>query len=75
MYAIEADHLVEKAVTTGIVSDEDGGLVEVTAGLVSGARIVRINLGTLPAGAPVRIGAMAASSPTPTPTPTPTATP
>ena len=41
---------------TGITgSDGDATLVEITAGLESGARIVRSNLGNLPAGATVKV--------------------
>lgn len=56
VYAIEQDKLVRKPVQTGIVgSDGEATLVEITAGLAPGARIVRNNLGNLPIGATVRV--------------------
>ncbi|MET0962290.1 MAG: efflux RND transporter periplasmic adaptor subunit [Noviherbaspirillum sp.] len=56
VYAIEDDRLVRKAVQAGIVgSDGDATLVEIVSGLTPGARIVRSNLGKLPAGASVRV--------------------
>ena len=56
VYAIEQDKLVRKPVQTGIVgSDGEATLVEITAGLAPGARIVRSNLGNLPIGATVKV--------------------
>jgi len=56
VYAVEKDKLVRRQVQTGITgSDGDATLVEVTAGLEAGARIVRSNLGNLPAGATVKV--------------------
>jgi RND family efflux transporter MFP subunit len=56
VYAIEQDKLVRRPVQTGITgSDGDATLVEITAGLEPGARIVRSNLGNLPAGAAVKV--------------------
>jgi membrane fusion protein (multidrug efflux system) len=56
VYAIEHDKLVRRQVQTGITgSDGDATLIEITGGLEPGARIVRSNLGNLPAGATVRV--------------------
>lgn len=56
VYAIENGRLVRQAVQTGIVgSDGDAPMVEITSGLMRDARIVRGNLGNLPAGTTVRI--------------------
>ena len=56
VYAIEEDRLVRRQVQTGITgSDGDATLVEITGGLEPGARIVRSNLGNLPAGAAVKV--------------------
>jgi len=56
VYAIEQDKLVRRQVQTGITgSDGDVTLVEITGGLEPGARIVRSNLGNLPAGATVKV--------------------
>ncbi|SMP59912.1 efflux RND transporter periplasmic adaptor subunit [Noviherbaspirillum suwonense] len=56
VYAIEQDKLVRRQVQTGITgSDGDATLVEITAGLEPGARIVRSNLGNLPVGAAVKV--------------------
>ena len=56
VYAIEKDKLVRRQVQTGITgSDGDATLVEITGGLEPGARIVRSNLGNLPAGATVKV--------------------
>ena len=56
VYAIEQDKLVRRQVQTGITgSDGDATLIEITSGLESGARIVRSNLGNLPAGATVKV--------------------
>jgi RND family efflux transporter MFP subunit len=56
VYAIEQDKLVRRQVQTGITgSDGDVTLVEITGGLEPGARIVRSNLGNLPAGANVKV--------------------
>ena len=56
VYAIEQDKLVRRQVQTGITgSDGEATLIEITSGLESGARIVRSNLGNLPAGATVKV--------------------
>ena len=56
VYAIEQDKLVRRQVQTGITgSDGDATLVEITAGRAAGARIVRSNLGNLPAGATAKV--------------------
>ena len=56
VYAIEQDKLVRRQVQTGITgSDGDATLIEIASGLESGARIVRSNLGNLPAGATVKV--------------------
>lgn len=56
VYAVEQDKLVRRQVQTGITgSDGDATLVEITGGLEPGARIVRSNLGNLPAGATVKV--------------------
>jgi RND family efflux transporter MFP subunit len=58
VYAIEQGKLVRLQVQTGVTgSDGDGDatLVEITGGLEAGARIVRSNLGNLPAGATVKV--------------------
>lgn len=56
VYAIEQDKLVRRQVQTGITgSNGDATLVEITSGLEAGARIVRSNLGNLPAGATVKV--------------------
>jgi membrane fusion protein (multidrug efflux system) len=56
VYAIEQDKLVRRQVQTGITgSDGDATLIEITSGLEPGARIVRSNLGNLPAGATVKV--------------------
>ncbi len=53
-YAIENGVLVQKPVTLGITGDDgEGGAVEITGGLVDGAKIVRNNLGNLLPGTPV----------------------
>ncbi|MBC7414981.1 MAG: efflux RND transporter periplasmic adaptor subunit [Herminiimonas sp.] len=65
-YAIENGVLVQKPLTLGITGDDgEGGAVEVTAGLVEGARIVRNNLGTLLPGTPVVFAATATASSVP----------
>jgi len=56
VYVIEQDKLARRQVQTGITgSDGDATLVEITGGLEPGARIVRSNLGNLPAGATVKV--------------------
>ena len=56
VYAIEQDKLVRRQVQTGITgSDGDVTLIEIIDGLEAGARIVRSNLGNLPAGAIVKV--------------------
>jgi membrane fusion protein (multidrug efflux system) len=63
VYAIVDGRIVERDVKTGL-RDDSGGVVriEILEGLAAGDRIVAANLGTLRAGAPVRIaGADAAA--------------
>ena len=56
VYAIEDNKLVRKPVQVGITgSDGEATLVEIASGLAPGARIVRSNLGNLPAGATVKV--------------------
>ncbi|HTN66319.1 MAG TPA: efflux RND transporter periplasmic adaptor subunit [Burkholderiaceae bacterium] len=56
VYAIEGGKLAQKMVTLGMHGrDEHGAAVEITAGLASGAQIVKTNLGNLPFGTPVRL--------------------
>lgn len=56
VYLIEQDKLARRQVQTGITgSDGDATLIEITAGLEAGARIVRSNLGNLPAGATAKV--------------------
>jgi RND family efflux transporter MFP subunit len=56
VYAIEQGKLVRLQVQTGVTgSDGDATLVEITGGLEAGARIVRSNLGNLPAGVAVKV--------------------
>jgi membrane fusion protein (multidrug efflux system) len=59
VYTIEQDKLVRRQVQTGITgmtgTEGDATLVEITGGLEPGARIVRSNLGNLPAGATVKV--------------------
>ena len=56
VYAVEQDKLVRRRVQTGMTgSDGDATFVEITGGLEPGARIVRSNLGNLPAGATVKV--------------------
>jgi RND family efflux transporter MFP subunit len=61
VYAIVDGKLVERDVKLGLRDEggrdgKTGDLVEVTAGLAAGDRVVAVNLGTLRAGSPVRIG-------------------
>lgn len=56
VYAIEQGKLVRRQVQTGVTgSDGDATLVEIAGGLEAGARIVRSNLGNLPAGVAVKV--------------------
>jgi len=60
VYAIVDGRLVERDVKLGLRDEggrdgQAGALVEVTAGLAAGERIVAVNLGALRAGSPVRI--------------------
>ena len=56
VYAVEQDKLVRRQVHTGITgSDGDASLIEIVSGLEPGTRIVRSNLGNLPAGATVKV--------------------
>jgi len=54
VYAVEDGVLAERPVQLG-VRDAGSGMVEITAGLSPGARIVRNNLGTLRAGSRVKL--------------------
>lgn len=61
VYAIENGVLTEKAVTLGLEgNDGNGAAVEITAGLTSGAQVVKANLGHLQAGTPARLATKAA---------------
>lgn len=56
VYVLENGVLTEKAVTLGLEgNDDNGAAVEITAGLTSGAQIVKANLGNLQAGTPARL--------------------
>jgi membrane fusion protein, multidrug efflux system len=56
VYAIENGKLRRKPVQPGMVgSEDDATLVEIVDGLAPGARIVRSNLGNLPADASVKV--------------------
>jgi len=58
VYAIENGVLTEKPVTLGLEgNDGNGAAVEITAGLSSGAQVVKANLGNLQAGTPARLAA------------------
>jgi RND family efflux transporter MFP subunit len=59
VYLIEQGKLVERAVRTGMTSDDNGGLIEVSEGLAAGDTVVRINLGALRSGSSVHIAAPA----------------
>ncbi len=59
VYLIEQGKLVERAVRTGMTSDDNGGLIEVSEGLAAGDTVVRINLGALRSGSSVNIAAPA----------------
>ena len=62
VYAIENGRLARKPVRAGMAgSDGDAALVEIVEGLAPGARIVRNNLGNLPAGATVKVLEIAAA--------------
>ncbi|MFZ1181416.1 MAG: efflux RND transporter periplasmic adaptor subunit [Herbaspirillum sp.] len=55
VYAIENDRLVRRDVVLGLRGVDSGGdAVEVRSGLSDGARIVRVRLGNLSSGMPVR---------------------
>lgn len=61
VYAIENGFLTEKPVTLGLEgNDGNGAAVEITAGLTSGAQVVKANLGNLQAGTPARLATKAA---------------
>ncbi|NMM38166.1 MAG: efflux RND transporter periplasmic adaptor subunit [Glaciimonas sp.] len=63
VYAIENGVLTEKPVTLGLEGKNDSGaVVEITAGLASGAQIVKANLGNLQAGTPARLAASSAAA-------------
>jgi len=62
VYAIENGRLSRKPVRPGMIGSEgDATLVEIVEGLAPGARIVRSNLGNLPAGAAVKVLEIAAA--------------
>ncbi len=55
VYAIENEKLVPITVTTGITGDDaDGAAVEIVSGLEKSATIIKVNLGNLQGGTPVR---------------------
>ncbi len=55
VYAIENDKMVPVVVTTGISGDDgEGGAIEIVSGLDKEALIVKVNLGNLQSGTPVR---------------------
>ncbi|MBS1170133.1 MAG: efflux transporter periplasmic adaptor subunit [Burkholderiaceae bacterium] len=55
VYAIENDKLVPKEVTVGISGDDgEGNAAEIISGLEKGAQVVKVNLGNLLGGTPVR---------------------
>ncbi len=59
VYAIEAGHIVEREIKSGLLDEAArapngaAGMIEITAGLKSGDRIVAVNLGALRPGAAV----------------------
>lgn len=56
VYTIEGGKLTQKPVTLGMRGRDDRGVaVEVVAGLQAGAQIVKVNLGNLPSGTPVKL--------------------
>jgi RND family efflux transporter MFP subunit len=56
VYAIENGALARKPVTLGLHGDDgEGSAVEIIQGLDSGAQIVKVNLGALRVGTPVKI--------------------
>lgn len=58
LYAIENNKIVRRAVTLGMRGNDggaDGEAVEILSGISSGASIVKVNLGSLPNGASVRV--------------------
>jgi membrane fusion protein (multidrug efflux system) len=58
LYAIENNKIVRRAVTLGMRGNgggADGEAVEILSGISSGASIVKVNLGSLPNGASVRV--------------------
>lgn len=58
VYAIVGDRIVEREVRTGLRDDAEGpARIEIIEGLAAGDRIVAAQLGTLRAGAPVRVTA------------------
>jgi len=55
VYAIENEKLVPIAVTVGITGDDgEGSAVEIVSGLEKDATVVKVNLGNLQAGTPIR---------------------
>ncbi len=56
VYTVEGGKLTQKPVTLGMRGRDDRGVaVEVVAGLQAGAQIVKVNLGNLPSGTPVKL--------------------
>lgn len=73
VYAIEDGKLMRRDITLGLRGvDSKGNAVEVSAGLQSGARIVKANLGSMNSGTPVRFAAPVSATTTSTSTSTPT---
>lgn len=58
VYAIAGDRVARQDVTVGLANEAEGR-AEIVKGLAPGARVVRVNLGPLKIGAPVRVVAPA----------------
>ncbi|HMM54505.1 MAG TPA: efflux RND transporter periplasmic adaptor subunit [Candidatus Desulfobacillus sp.] len=58
VYALAGDRLERRKVVTGLVN-EGAGQAEIVEGLAAGDRVVRVNLGRLEAGRPLRLRAPA----------------
>lgn len=58
VYVIAGDKLARQDVTVGVTNEAEGR-AEIAKGLVPGARVVRVNLGILKVGTPVRVAAPA----------------
>jgi RND family efflux transporter MFP subunit len=54
VYVVSGDRIARQDVTVGLVNEAEGR-AEIVKGLAPGARIVRMNLGALKVGAPVRV--------------------